>query len=51
MMRFYMKLTIAAMAAAITRALGAATGAIEVGPRLWFSSTKSDRIGIFDLEP
>jgi len=30
-------------------AFGAATGAIEVGKRLWVSSTKSDRIAIFDL--
>jgi len=32
-------------------ALGAATGAIEVGNRLWVSTTKADRIGIFDLNP
>jgi hypothetical protein len=31
--------------------LGAATGAIEVGPRFWVCNTKSDRVGIFDLEP
>jgi hypothetical protein len=30
---------------------GAATGAIEVGKRLWVSSCKSDRIAIFDLHP
>jgi hypothetical protein len=32
-------------------AFGAATGAIEVGKRLWISSFKSDRIAIFDLNP
>ena len=32
-------------------AFGAATGAIEVGKRLWVSSCKSDRIAIFDLNP
>ncbi len=32
-------------------AFGAGTGAIEVGDRLWVSSTGSDRIGIFDLKP
>lgn len=32
-------------------ALGAATSAIEVGDRLWVSSTGSDRTGIFDLKP
>lgn len=30
-------------------AFGGATGAIEVGNRLWVSSCKSDRIAIFDL--
>ena len=30
---------------------GAATGAIEVGNRLWLSSCKSDRVAIFDLNP
>ncbi len=30
--------------------LGGGTTAIEVGDRLWVGSTKSDRIGIFDLD-
>ena len=30
--------------------LGAATSAIDVGDRLWVGSTKSDRVGNFDLD-
>jgi hypothetical protein len=39
------------MPSGVYGAFGAATGAIEVGDRLWVSSTGSDRIGIFDLNP
>ena len=34
---------------AIYGVLGAGTSAIEVGNRIWVGSTKSDRVGIFDL--
>ncbi len=37
------------MPPAIYGVLGAGTSAIEVGNRIWVGSTKSDRIGIFDL--
>ena len=39
------------MPSGVYGAFGAGTGAIEVGDRLWVSSTGSDRIGIFDLKP
>ncbi|MBC7006148.1 hypothetical protein BIZ37_26665 [Photobacterium sp. BZF1] len=39
------------MPAAVYGVLGAGTSAIEVGNRLWVGSTKSDRVGIFDLLP
>jgi len=39
------------MPSGIYGALGAGTTAIEVGDRLWVSSTGSDRIGVFDLNP
>lgn len=32
-------------------AVGAATGAIEVGKQLWVSNTNSDWIAIVDLNP
>ena len=38
------------MPSGVYGAFGAGTGAIEVGNRLWVSSTGSDRIGIFDLK-
>lgn len=37
------------MPPAIYGVLGAGTSAIEVGKRIWVGSTKSDRVGIFDL--
>ena len=37
------------MPSGVYGAFGAGTGAIEVGNRLWVSSTGSDRIAIFDL--
>jgi len=39
------------MPSGVYGAFGAATGAIEVGNRLWLSSTGSDRVAIFDLKP
>lgn len=39
------------MPAAVYGVLGAGTSAIEVGNRIWVGSTKSDRVGIFDLPP
>ncbi|NMF33339.1 hypothetical protein HHH56_00870 [Flammeovirga yaeyamensis] len=38
------------MPAAVYGVLGAGTSAIEVGNRIWVGSTKSDRVGIFDLK-
>ncbi len=38
------------MPSGVYGAFGAATGAIEVGDRLWVSSTGSDRVAIFDLK-
>ncbi|MBD0402974.1 SMP-30/gluconolactonase/LRE family protein [Flammeovirga sp. EKP202] len=35
---------------AIYATMGGGTGAIEVGNRLWVSTTKADRIAIFDLD-
>lgn len=37
------------MPPAVYGVLGAGTSAIEVGNRMWVGSTKSDRVGIFDL--
>jgi sugar lactone lactonase YvrE len=37
------------MPAAVYGVLGAGTSAIEVGNRMWVGSTKSDRVGVFDL--
>ena len=39
------------MPSGVYGAFGAATGAIEVGNRLWVSSTGSDRVAIFDQPP
>ncbi|KXX67631.1 hypothetical protein [Flammeovirga sp. SJP92] len=38
------------MPPAVYGVLGAGTSAIEVGNRIWVGSTKSDRVGIFDLK-
>ena len=39
------------MPSGIYGVFGAATGAIEVGNRLWVSTVKADRIAVFDLHP